>query len=317
MNQRRSEDNWTRLAASLYDGITGHSFLERVTVSVNHATGMGVTQWTKLDRLTLSPADTSWSRPTPQTLNAEYEREFAPHDPRIAAALKNFGRLLPCWRLVDNDAFEKSFIVHEWSDRKDIDCRWSAVSIWGVDDDNLGLLAVLRPRKAGPIQIDELRIVNRLRSHIRRAAQLHYLFREQSSRGRTFDDAWASPIRPVFLLGRGRRLLAANGAGHDLLGAGDVFQTRWGELTARAPRLLAALDNALAAARRFDLDIHPKPIAIGWPRFGGLTALKAEVMAIPGLSAELGLGERAEALVICREVPRRQPAILASMRPPR
>jgi hypothetical protein len=300
----RSEEKWTRLAARLYSSAGDVSFLERMTVALNDGLGMGVTQWSGLDRATLTPSGTAWSRPSPASLYAEYERNYAQHDPRVHAAFQNFGQFLPCWRLVDAEAFEKSIIVNEWSDRRDIDTRWTSICVWGIDESNLGLLALCRPRKDGPIQLDELKIVKRLRSHVRRAAQLHFLFREQPPRGRAFNDAWGSRSQAVFVLGRGRRLLSYNGAGQELLGAGDVFQTRWGELTAREPHLLAALDNALSAARKFDLDISPRQIAVAWPRFGGMTAIKAEVMALPGLSAEVGLGERAEAVVMCREFPR-------------
>jgi hypothetical protein len=304
MSGLRSSASWTRLASALYEGVGERDFLTRMTVAVNNGMSMGVTQWSRLDRASLKATDTVWSRPSPASLYSEYERHYAVHDPRITAAFEKFGQFLPCWRLVDAGAFERSVIVNEWSDRKDVDTRWTAVCIWGVDDENLGLLALCRPRKDGPIQLDELKIVKRLRSHVRRAAQLHFLFRGEP-RGRAFDDAWCSRSRPVFLLGKGRRILAVNEAGQDLLSMGDVFQTRWGELTARTPRLLAALDNALAAARRFDLDIHPRPLAVAWPRLGGLTTLKVEVMALPGVAAELGLGERADAILMCREVPHR------------
>jgi hypothetical protein len=304
MTRQRSQASWTKLAASLYDGVADSSFLERMTIKVNSGLGMGVTQWSGLDRATLTPAGTAWSRPSPPSLYEEYERYYAAHDPRVHNAFQKFGQFVPCWQLVDAEAFDKSAIVNEWSDRKDIDTRWAAVSIWGVDDKNLGLLALCRPRKEGPIQLDELRPAKRLRSHIRRAAQLHYLFREQSPRGRAFDDAWGSRSQAVFLLGHGRRLLGSNGAGHDLLAMGDVFQMRWGELVSREPRLSAALDTAIAAARRFDLDILPRPIAIGWPRFGGEATLRMEAMALPGIAADLGLGERVQTLLMCREVPR-------------
>jgi hypothetical protein len=306
MPKNTSEASWRTLSAKIYEGVADRTFLERMTAALNDGMGMGVTQWSGVNRATMSASGTAWSRPSPPSLYAEYERYYAVHDPRIEAALQNFGKFLPCWRLVDPEKFEKSIIVNEWSDRRDIDTRWTSVCIWGVDDDNLGLLAFCRPRKDGPIQLDELHIANRLRSHVRRAAQLHFLFSETPLRARAFDDAWGSPIRPVFLMGKGRRLLAANEAGHSLLAMGDVFQTQWGELTAREPRLLAALDNALAAAHRFDLDITPRQIFLGWPRYGGMTALKAEVMALPGVAAETGLGEQAQAVIMCREVPRRR-----------
>jgi hypothetical protein len=303
MSQIRSASEWTQIAASLYEGVTGYSFLERMTVSLNRALGMGVTQWSSVDRKTMSATGTVWSRPSPASLYEEYARHYAVHDPRIEAAMRNFGRVLPCWRLVDAREFDKSIIVNEWSDRKDIDTRWSAISISGVDEDNLGLLAILRPRKDGPILFEELKIVKRLRSHIRRAAQLHNLFREQPPRGRAFDDAWGSRSRAVFILGRGRRLLTSNDGAQNLLQMGDVFQTRWGELTARDPILLATLDHALGAALQFDLSVSPRPIVFGWPRYGGMTTLRAEVMALPGIAAEIGLGERAEAILMCRDVP--------------
>jgi hypothetical protein len=189
-------------------------------------------------------------------------------------------------------------------DRKDVDRRWGVACIWNVDQDYAGLLAFLRPRTKGPVQLEEISIPKRLRSHIRRAAQLHFMFKESPARGRVFDRIWGSSSQAVFVMGRGRRLLSANSAGHDLLTIGDVFQTRWGELTAREPRLLAALDNALSAAVRFDLAIHPKPIVLGWPRRNGRTIARIEVMALPGIAAETGVPDQALALVFCRDAPR-------------
>jgi hypothetical protein len=307
MSAIRSAADWTRFAAGLYQGITNRNYFLEMTVTMERGVGIGMVQWTTVERSNGVPLDNCWSSPCDQKIIDEYTQHIQPIDPRIKASLDNFGAFLPCWRILDPKEFDKSPVVGDWTDRKDINRRWGAACVWNIDERHAGLLALLRPRTKGAFQIDELKVVKRLRSHIRRAAQLHLLFRDHPPRGRAFDDAWGSPIRPVFLLGKGRRLLTANAAGLDLLSAGDVFQTRWGELTAREPNLLAALDNALSAARQFDLEIHPRPIAVAWPRFGGMNAIKAEVMAVPGLTAELGLGERAEALIVCREVARLHP----------
>lgn len=301
----RSAPDWTRFAVGLYEGVSEATFLSKMTVKLENGLGLGLAQWNRIDRTTLTVSDTTWSKPTPPSLNAEYERNYAPHDPRIKSAFQNFGQFLPCWRLVDSAEFEKSIIVNEWSDRRDVAARWTAVCIWGIDKTSLGLLAFCRPRKDGPIQMEELRIVKRLRSHVRRAAQLHHLFRDEPPRGRAFDDAWNSRSQAVFLMGKGRRLLSMNHAAQSPLELGDVFHTRWGELSAREHRLAATLDNALAAARKFDLAIYPRPIAFAWPRFGGEVTLRTEILALHGVVAELGMGEQAEAVIICRDVPHR------------
>lgn len=298
----RSAAGWTRLAANIYQGVSAGDYLHELTLRMERDVGAGMMQWTSVDRTSKSPIETYWSTPTPRSLMEEWDRHIMPHDPRFAGILARYGELLPCWKLVDVEAFEKSVVVGDWADRKDVDRRWCAACILDIDAAHAGLFAFLRPRIAGAYQIRELDPIKRLRGHLRRAAQLHFLFREQSPRGRAFDDAWGARSRAVYILGRGWRLLAMNQAGQKLLSKGDVLQTRWGELVPRAPRLQRTLNNALTAALRFDLDIYPRPIAVAWPRSDGVSTLVIEIMSLPGIAAEVGLGENAQALVICRNV---------------
>jgi PAS domain-containing protein len=237
----------------------------------------------------------------------EYIEHIQPVDPRVHASLANYGVFLPCWKILDPAEFDKSPVVGDWTDRKDINRRWGAACVWDIDQAHAGLLAFLRPRTEGAFQMEELAPVKRLRSHVRRAAQLHFLFRGAPG-GRIFDHMWGAQSQAVFLLGRGKRLLGANEAAHEILRSGEIFAAAWGELIAREPRLAATLDHALAAARQFDLTIHPRSVTFAWPFKDGRTALHAEAMALPGLAAETGVGERVELLLFARTLLRQRKA---------
>jgi hypothetical protein len=301
----RNAETWTRFAASLYQGLSAGDFLHGLTVRMEKRVGIGMVQWTTIKHATGQPIDNCWSTPCDPKLIDEYVEHIQPVDPRIHASLANFGAFLPCWSILDPFEFDKSPVVGDWTDRKDVNRRWGAACIWDIDAAHAGLLAFLRPRTEGAFQMEELAPVKRLRSHIRRAAQLHFLFRDAPG-GRLFDRAWGAQNQSVLLLGRGKRLLGANGAAHKLLRDGDVFTAAWGELIAKEPWLAATFDNALAAARQFDLTIHPRSVTFIWPRKDGQSALHAEVMALPGLGAETGIGERVELLLFARTLPRQR-----------
>lgn len=52
-----------------------------------------------------------------------YTQDYLADDPRMKSISSCTGRAVPCYELVDVEAFERSEIVNEFLDSKDLDLR--------------------------------------------------------------------------------------------------------------------------------------------------------------------------------------------------
>jgi DNA-binding CsgD family transcriptional regulator len=297
----KSADHFVR---GLYDGVTDAGFFDQLTRKLHHHLELGTVQWTVIDRRIGSITSNSLSEDFGNQF-AEYEREFWSIDPRVPETLKNFGRLLPCWKLVDPDTFDRSPVVGDWTDRKDVDRRWCAPVTWAIDERHAALLVYLRPRKLGAHQIDELRPAKALLPHLRRAAELRHLLAGDAGASGLFADQWGSAHRAIFWLGAGRRILARNAAAERLLSLGHVLTATWGRLSARAPHDDAVLEAAIQASSHEP----PPPAQIIAPLagLGAGVAWRARVVSLGGAAAEIGVARGASHLLELEEIGRSAP----------
>ena len=298
--------DWERRSAkapnrTLYEGLAEADFLGRMVRNFHDITGLGLTQFTLLSRSDQAHRDTVWSEDHPKIME-EYRDYVFPQDPRMAAYAACVGRFHACWEVVDTEALEAMDFIGAWADRKDVDKRWGAASVWPIDHEQLGVLAVVRPRREGAYDLKELRLAERLKEHVRRAAQLHLFLANHREHGRAVSHAWGSGTTPVFLIGTGRRILSMNEAAEVMVQRCDVVQARWGLLCALNDFETRALDHALSAAALHGLFIPQGTLQVPLQGFGGQMAWAADIIAVAPVQQELGLNSAVRAIVTLREV---------------
>jgi hypothetical protein len=298
---RRSIDHFVR---GLYDGITDAGYFDRLMRRAAADFGLYTAQWTDIDWRTNAAVGNYWSERFPELI-VEYERDIWPHDPRIHGVLAHAGQFRTCWEVSDAAAFDKSWLAGEWTDRKDVDRRWGAGVVMPIDEQHAAFFTFIRPRRLGPVQLDELKTPRMLARHLRRAAELRLLLAGSLLASGFFADQWGSANRAVFWLGSERRVLARNMAAERLLSLGYVLTARWGRLAARTPHDDAVLEAALQAALREP----PPPAQIIAPLSGtgeGV-AWKVRVVSLGSAASEIGVACGASLILAVDEVARSSP----------
>lgn len=109
----------------------------------------------------------------PQAMIEDYIQLYADGDPRIAGAADRSGRMVACHELVDTGAFERTALVTEFLDRKELNLRWCCGHVETLDSDTTMLVSLMRERKRGPFEPQDVVAIERLSRHLHRAARLH------------------------------------------------------------------------------------------------------------------------------------------------
>jgi|GEM_PF-3698252 len=109
----------------------------------------------------------------PQAAIEDYIQVYADGDPRVAGAADRSGRMVACHELVDTDSFERTALVTEFLDRKELNLRWCCGHVEGLDTDTTMLVSLMRERRRGPFEPREVAAIERLSRHLHRAARLH------------------------------------------------------------------------------------------------------------------------------------------------
>ncbi|HAJ44994.1 MAG TPA: hypothetical protein DCL54_00240 [Alphaproteobacteria bacterium] len=298
----RHSHRWIKsVATHLYDGVGEPNFYERLARNIHETSGLGFTQLTLIGREDMAHRETAWSEDHAKQME-EYRQHIVHVDPRVPAYLARPGRFRACWEVIDTQAFERLDFVGAWVDRKDVNKRWGAASVWHADGDHIGVLALLRSRQEGFYQRDELEAADVMRLHLKRAVKLHLFLSSDDCAVHPLRDRWAGKSSPVFILGAERRILAYNRAAEALLKRGDVVHKRWGVLNLRNMFAAQTLDQALASAASYGEVLPKGTLHVPLHGFGGQMTWTGDVIPVAPVQRELGFDGAALAILTLREL---------------
>lgn len=137
-------------------------------------------------------------------------------------------------------------IYEEWARPQGI------LDVMGVflarDAETFGTVGFGRLERDGPYGEREMHLATLLTPHLQRAAAINRLLDIAALERSTFAALFDALSAPVFLVGRGGRLVHVNQSGQGLLDAGDVLRAHGGVLLAREPAGNRALASAIAEA---------------------------------------------------------------------
>lgn len=175
-----------------------------------------------------------------------YERDWRHKDPRYQLAMQRPNEILADTMVLDMAAFERTDVHHEvlakW------DNHYSLFANHVAAPDLMFAAAWLRAKREGPFDEADVRHMEALSPHLKRAVRLRHLvasLREEVADLRRALDA--VPL-PTLIVDEKSAVVCSNRSGEEVLRAGDGLRTERGRLSASRLSERAALEKAIAKA---------------------------------------------------------------------
>ncbi|HWL83417.1 MAG TPA: helix-turn-helix transcriptional regulator [Roseomonas sp.] len=236
---------------------------------------------------------------------ADYETNWLPHDPRVAAALRQPRGVLSFNRLCPPRDFARSMFWNEFGRKKISGSGFHTLSASVAEpEDAIGVLSVHRPQRAEPFGAEEEAFMAALYPHLRRALQAEARLRLSQARAAALDAGLDALPEGVAVIGPRGRLLHANGALREMAALRDGL--------ALSPVGLDLADGAARTALRHALDLVlavqsgrirllPDGTGLSIPRPSGAPPWAAQVLPLrAGIAGPFGDFAGAVVLVVDR-----------------
>lgn len=199
-----------------------------------------------------------------------YERDWQDKDPRFGAAIRSPGRVFSDIEVLPPAEFEASDIYNDFLSRHEI--RYTLFTNTDITPDLLLAQSFLRSRKAGPFEQEQIRQLNALLPHLKRALHLRHLVGGLRNEVQDLRRALEAIPGAVAILAADGRLICANAAAARLFTLKDGIGLERQRVSALHPgesqRLAAAIkqaagfgEGASARARRVPYD-PPIPVKL-------------------------------------------------------
>ncbi len=175
-----------------------------------------------------------------------YERDWRDKDPRYELAMKRPNEVLADTMVLDMAAFERSDVHHE------VLAKWdNHYSLFGnhlAAPDLMFAAAWLRAKREGPFGDTEVRHMEALAPHMKRAVRLRHLVGSLRDEIADLQRALDAVPLATLILDEKSAVVCANRSAEDILRARDGLVTERGRLSASRIAERAALEKAIAKA---------------------------------------------------------------------
>lgn len=236
----------------------------------------------------------------PQDMISDYTNHYIGQDPRMAAAAGNTGRMIGCHEYLDVEAFERTALVNEFLDRKDMNLRWCTAHLENLGGGATMLVSMMRPRDRGHFEKHEMRALDRLSHHLHRAARLHVDLARSELASAHFETTLDRLADAVFVCDRDGRILHMNATATGMIERGTMLRAAQDRLRPARAAESAAFALALrGAADPFADNVETASLALRGPE--GTLPLVARFHTLP---RDLGPDVRAahgEVLIVVRD----------------
>jgi DNA-binding CsgD family transcriptional regulator len=226
---------------------------------------------------------------SPEALT-DYLHDHMASDPRLLYLARHPGRLVADDEMVPEPAaYERSALVAFLNKS---DARYAVGAVFPVGSGLSASLAFMRARRDGPYRPDELRRLEPLLPHLRRALTLNVRLSGLESSRTSLTLAWHALDEATFWVDKTGHVLEANRSGASELVRGTFLQERGGTLVPRNARQAAQLAPLVAAALDETLNGSPERqggslVLLGPLGERALLTVQALRGAVPGSGADL------------------------------
>lgn len=235
----------------------------------------------------------------PAKMADQYTQQYMAQDPRMEVNHRAIGRVTACHEFVDVEDFERTDLVNDFLDHKEVDLRWCAAHVEKPDPDITMLVSFMRPRRRGPFERQETRRIERLSRHVHRAGRLHFDLARASLAATRLETALDLLDEAVFVCRRDGRIRHMNAAAVRMIEGGAPLGAGRGRLRPARAEDADGFARALAAAADpFAAGTAPASFALRGP--AGTLPLLARLHTLP---RSLGLDgpARGEVLIVVRD----------------
>ena len=230
----------------------------------------------------------------------EYTDHYIEQDPRMAAAAGRTGRMIGCHEYIDVEAFERTALVNEFLDRKDMNLRWCTAHLENLGGGATMLVSMMRPRSRGHFEKHEMRALEHFSRHIHRAARLHVDLARSELASARFETTLDRLADAVFVCDGKGRILHMNEAGAGMIERGNLLRAAQDRLRPARAEESAAFALALrGAADPFTGGIETASLALRGPE--GTLPLLARFHTLPRNLGPDVRSARGEVLIVVRD----------------
>ena len=231
-----------------------------------------------------------------------YKSQYVEEDIRLPAAIKHAGQAVAADDFIDVEAFEKTSLVNEFLDAKNMDVRWCAAHMEIPAKDTVVLVSMMRARARGQFDKSEVREIGRLTSHIHRATRLHLDMNQAAIHSSRLEATLDAMSDVVFVCDRHGRLIHMNEAGARCLEKGIYLSGRLGQMSAVNPLDKEPLLSSIKRAASPFTELGPTDLSVTLRSSDGSSMSLARIYPLPSHLGAYDKTSRGEVLVILKTV---------------
>jgi DNA-binding CsgD family transcriptional regulator len=191
---------------------------------------------------------------------ALYAKTYSRLGPVATSPPGEVGRIVSIPELVPYDEFRRGRFYREWAQPQ----GWVDVAVAVLDKsaDGCAYLSMSRHEESGMVDETMRRRLALLVPHVRRAVLIGKAIEFKQAETATFADVFDGLRAGMVLVDAGGRIVHANMAANDMIGADDFLRSIGGRLVAGDAQADQALRETAAAAANGDAEVGHKGIAV-------------------------------------------------------
>lgn len=231
-----------------------------------------------------------------------YQNQYANDDMRLPAVVNHTGKAFAADDFIDVEAFEKTSLVNEFLDAKDVNLRWCVAHMEAPSKDTVVLTSMMRSRDRGSFSKTEVDEIGLLTPHIHRAIQFHFDMNLAAINANRLEATLDAISDAIFVCDRHGRLVHVNETGAYCLDKSIYLSGRSGQLSAincadREPLLSTIKRAALPFS-----DLESADLCVALRSADGSSVNLARVYPLPSYLGTHDKTSQGEVLVILKNV---------------
>jgi DNA-binding CsgD family transcriptional regulator/PAS domain-containing protein len=229
-------------------------------------------------------------------------------DPIATSLFSDVDQVVSISELVPYDEFRQGRFFREWAQPQ----GWvdAASVVFEKSVSGCSYLSVVRDEASGRVDDEMRRRMAMVVPHVRRAVFIGKAIGFRQAEAATFSGILDGLSAGVVLVDAAGRIVHANAAGHDIIGAGDILRSAGGRLVAGDAQVDRVLNETVAAAGNGDAEIGSKGIALSLTAHNGDRYVAHMLPLTSGARLHTGVEYTAAAALFVRK------ATLACSSPP-
>jgi PAS domain-containing protein/DNA-binding CsgD family transcriptional regulator len=228
-----------------------------------------------------------------------YTETYSKLGPVATSLFGDVGKIVSIPDLVPYEEFCRGRFYQEWARPQ----GWVDVAIAALDKSACGAayLTVARDEASGMVDDEMRRRMALVAPHVRRAILIGKALEFKQAEAATFADVLDSLSAGLILIDASGRIVHANTAGNEILGAGDLLRSSCSRVVACDAQIDQALRETIAAAGNGDSDVGTKGIALPLTAHNGDRYVAHVLPLTSGVRRLAGVAYAAAAAIFVRK----------------